>query len=515
MLHQLSYHGSWLGAADLGAPVNRFDRNLARGGPAGHSSGNTLKRFAGRRPMAGRGAFNSRIGFMMAAVGSAVGLGNLWRFPYLASTNGGASFLILYLILLFVIGIPALLAELSLGRRTARNAIDAFGEDGKRRRWEGAGYLAALGSILLLSYYSVIAGWSVRYMFDSLLALTSPPAFFGGAGAAASYFTGIAEGPEAVLSHLVFMGVTLAIVIRGVSRGIEKANLIMMPILFISVIGLVVYANLQTGAAAGRDFYLEPDFSEVRGGTISNAAGQTFFSIGLGLGTMLTYSSYLSRDNDLQRTGLMIGLADTGVAVLAGLMVFPLIFSQGLVELVNPDNAGSVGGLFIVIPTAFSAIGDSLGTFLAGSFFVLLTFAAVSSAISLLEVPVSFVIDRKPDWGRPRAVFIVGLPIYIFGLLSAIDLDFLTQVDYLVSRVILIAGGLLLAIYVGWVRPDILDELDVGLSGRSYAGYFRPVIRYVLPALLGVLTVLGVLGYLVDTGLLEATQGSWLHELTS
>ncbi len=465
--------------------------------------------------MAGRAAFNSRIGFMMAAVGSAVGLGNLWWFPYLASTNGGASFLILYLVLLFVIGIPALLAELSLGRRTARNAIDAFGEDGKRRRWEGAGYLAAFGAILLLSYYSVIAGWSLRYMFDSLLAVTEPPPFFGGADQAAGYFAGIAEGPEAVFSHLAFMAITLAIVVRGVAKGIEKANLIMMPILFVTVIGLVIYANVQTGAGAGREFYLEPDFSEVRGGTISNAAGQTFFSIGLGLGTMLTYSSYLGRDNDLQRTGLTIGLADTGVAVLAGLMVFPLIFSQGLVELVNPDNAGSVGGLFIVIPTAFSAIGESLGSFMAASFFVLLAFAAVSSAISLLEVPVSFVIDRKPDWGRTRAVLLVGTPIYIFGLLSAIDLDFLTQVDFLVSRVILIAGGLLLSIYVGWIRPEILDEMEVGLSGRSFSGYFRPVIQYALPVLLGILTVLGVLGYMVDIGVLDPAAGSLLDELTS
>ncbi|MGB0651794.1 MAG: sodium-dependent transporter [Thermoplasmatota archaeon] len=462
--------------------------------------------------MAGRAAFNSRIGFVMAAVGSAVGLGNLWRFPYLTSTNGGATFLILYLVLLFLVGIPALMAELSLGRRSGRNAADAFGEDGQRKGWSLAGYLAIGGAVLLLSYYSVIAGWSVRYMFDGLRAITEVPAYFGDAP---GYFADISQGTDAVIGHLVFFTMVIAIVWRGVSRGIEQANLIMMPLLFATVIGLVIYGNLQDGAAAGREFYLEPDFGEIRASTVSNAAGQAFFSIGLGIGTMLTYSSYLGRENDLQRTGFTIAIADTGVAVLAGLMVFPLIFSLGLSELVDQAGGSNVGGLFIAIPTAFASIGDSLGSFLAASFFIMLTFAALSSAISLLEVPVSMVLDRKPHWGRPRAVLLLGLPIYTFGLLSALDLDFLTQADNLLSRVILILGGFLLSIYVGWIRPDLMDEMDVGLSGKSYLHILRPTIRYVLPVLLGALTVLGVLGYMVDIGMLDPADGSFLAELTT
>lgn len=434
-----------------------------------------------------RGAFDSRLGFIMAAVGSAVGLGNLWRFPYLVSTNGGAAFMFIYLALLLVIGLPALMAELSLGRKSRRNAVDAFNKDGLTKPWTVVGILGLITAILLLSYYSVIAGWAMRYFFESFQGN-----FFGNEG---SFFGQIAFGPGAVMWHAIFMFVTIAVVLRGVSGGIEKSNLIMMPILFASVVALVIYGNVQDGAQAGREFYLKPDFSAVNTGTISEAAGQTFFSIGLGLGTMLTYSSYLERKGNLQQTGLIVGFADTAVAILAGFMVFPLLFSLGLDELVNPDNAGTVGGLFIVIPSAFAEIGGFLGKFMAGGFFLMLSFAAISSAISLLEVPVSAVMDRT-NWGRRRAVLLVGLSVYILGLGSAISADFLNVVDLFVSNVLLLAGGLLLTIFVGWIRPHYLNEMTHGLeSGPNWAGYFRPVIKYALPAILGVLLVLGVINF--------------------
>lgn len=451
--------------------------------------------------MAGRGAFGSRIGFVMAAVGSAVGLGNLWRFPYLASTNGGASFLVLYVVLLFLIGIPALMAELSLGRRSQRNAVGAFDDEGRHRPWAGAGFLALGAAVLLLSYYSVIAGWALRYWIESL---TAP--YFGDA---AGHFADIAFGPGALLFHALFMIITVWIVIRGVNKGIERANLIMMPILFVAVIALVVYGNMQDGAAAGRAFYLEPNFGEITGGTVSNAAGQTFFSIGLGIGTMLTYSSYLSRQENLQQSGLTIALADTGVAVLAGFMVFPLIFSLGLSDLVGEAGASTVGGLFVALPTAFGAIGGTLGGLLAGSFFLLLTFAALSSAISLLEVPSSYIIDRTA-WGRPRSVILMGLGVYILGVPAAFSADWLTYTDAFISRIVLILGGLLLVLYVGWVRKDVLDELHVGVGrGSVDAGRFlKPIIRYPLPLALFLLTILGILGFLHDVGWLALEEGS-------
>lgn len=433
-----------------------------------------------------RGAFDSKLGFIMAAVGSAVGLGNLWRFPYLVSTNGGAAFVAIYLALLFLIGLPALMAELSLGRKSRQNAVDAFNKDGLTKPWTLVGVLGLVTAILLLSYYSVIAGWALRYFFESFQS-----EFFGNE---AGFFGQVAFTNTSVLFHLAFMAITIGILIRGVGPGIEKANLIMMPALFFAVIALAIYGNVQSGAAAGRSFYLDPDFSEVGIGTISEAAGQTFFSIGLGLGTMLTYSSYLERKGNLQATGLTIGFADTGVALVAGFMVFPLLFSLGLDNLIL-DNSGSVGGLFIVIPSAFGAIGGALGTIMAVGFFLMLTFAALSSALSLLEVPVSAVIDRT-GWGRPRAVLLVGLSVYLLGIASAVNLDVLTVVDAFVSNILLLAGGLLLAIFVGWVRPHYLDEMTHEHDGGlEWSAYFRPVIKYALPVFLSVLLVLGIINF--------------------
>ncbi len=437
--------------------------------------------------MAGRGAFQSRLGFMMAAIGSAVGLGNLWRFPYVTSTNGGAAFIVLYLAFLFLIGLPALFAELSIGRNRARNAVGAFTgtkEDGspdKRFTWVGFIFLGT--AVLLLSYYSVIAGWALRYMFDSA---TAP--YFDGA---ASYFATISVDPMSILFHLLFMAITIGILVRGVSGGIEKANLMMMPVLFAFVVGLVIYGNLQSGAQAGREFFLIPDFDAINRTTFNEAAGQTFFSIGLGLGTMLTYSSYIGKETDLQSTGMIIGFADTGVAVLAGLMVFPLMFALGLGGLADDAGASSVGGLFIALPTAFAEIGGTFGGLLAFGFFLMLGFAALSSAISLLEVPISYVVDRFPHWGRARAVLLVGLSTYILGLPAAISMDWFGIADSLVSNILLLLGGLMLVIYTGWIKPEILDELSVGRKGWDMGKIFRPIIKYPLPVFLVVLLGFG------------------------
>ncbi len=452
--------------------------------------------------MAGRGAFNSRIGFLMAAIGSAVGLGNLWRFPYLVSQNGGAIFVGLYIIFLFLIGIPALLAELSIGRARQRNAVQAFEIDRKGRSYSWIGFIFLATAIILLSYYSVIAGWALAYAFTGIwepLRQILPGFLTGDAAEAGNWFMQLAVSPWAIFWHLLFMAITVTIVIRGVSKGIEKSNLIMMPILFAFIIGLAIYGGLQNGAWAGYQFYFNPDwsnyqsFSSIRP-VLNEAAGQTFFSIGLGLGTMLTYSSYLSRDNNLQTTGLVIGGADTLVAIIAGLMVFPLMFSLGLESQITTDS--SVGGLFIILPTTFGTIGGLLGLVLAIGFFVMLSFAALSSAISLLEVPVSYVVDRMPGWGRTRAALLVGLVIYLLGLPSAISLVWLDFADAFVGNIMLLLGGLLLVLYVGWIRPDLLDEMKVGLGkGRDFSHIFKGIIRYPLPVFILVLLGFGVVSF--------------------
>lgn len=449
--------------------------------------------------MAGRGAFDTRIGFLMAAVGSAVGLGNLWRFPYLVSQNGGAVFLGIYVVFLFLIGIPALMAELSVGRARQRNAVQAFEKDKRGWSYSWIGILFLFTAMLLLSYYSVIAGWALNYLFNGIAQSVQQeaPGFWGRSEA---YFGDLSTSPTAIVFHFAFMAITIGILIRGVSRGIERANLIMMPILFLFVVGLAIYGNFQPGAGAGRSFYFEPDlapykeFSVLRT-VLSDAAGQTFFSIGLGLGTMLTYASYVGRDNDLQATGVTIAVSDTLVAIVAGLMVFPLMFSLGLEGLIATDS--SVGGLFIILPTAFHAIGGWLGLFLAIGFFLMLGFAALSSALSLLEVPVSYMVDRWPDWGRARAVLLLGMGVYIMGLPSAIWLEWLDFADRLVGNVLLLLGGLLLVLYLGWLRPDLMEELRVGAAKRRIDPFpaIKAVIRYPLPVFLAILLVFGIINF--------------------
>ncbi len=436
--------------------------------------------------MAGRGAFNSRIGFIMAAVGSAVGLGNLWRFPQLVSVNGGFAFVFLYLILLFVIGLPALMAELSIGRARSRNAVEAFGPDRAGRTYHWIGYIFLGTAVLLLSYYSVIAGHAMRYMVEAFTA----PYFDDPAG----YYPSIASSPMAILFHALFMAITIAILIRGVSKGIEKANMIMMPILFASVILITVYGLSQPGAMDGVRFYVDPDFAALTPGGFSetarlwsDAAGQTFFSIGLGLGTMLTYSSYMDRKADLQSTGMTIGFADTGVAVLAGFMVFPLLFGVGLGGL-----AGEGNGLFVALPAAFGAIGGTLGGVFAGVFFLLLVFAALSSALSLLEVPVSYVVDRF-GYSRTRAVLLMGLPVYVLGIPAAIWGDWMGFADGMVTPLLLL-GGLLLTLYLGWVQPHLLDEMGVGAK-RDWSPMWKGIIRYPLPVILGGLFLLALASF--------------------
>lgn len=437
--------------------------------------------------MAGRGAFNSRIGFIMAAVGSAVGLGNLWRFPQLVSQNGGAAFVLLYLVLLFVIGLPALLAELSIGRNRGANAIHAF-STARGRNWSWIGIIFLFTAVLLLSYYSVLAGHALRYLAESF---TAP--YFDNPN---EYYGTIASGGSAIVYHGLFMLMVIGILVRGVGPGIEKANLIMMPFLFLSVIAIAIYGLTLDGPNfEGFKFYTDPDLGALTAGgfagtaeLLGDAAGQTFFSIGLGLGTMLTYASYIDRKSDLQSTGMTIGFADTGVAVFAGLMVFPLLFGLGLGGL-----AGEGNGLFVALPAAFAEIGGTLGGVFAGVFFLLLVFAALSSALSLLEVPVSYLIDHFPSWGRARAVLLMGLGVYIAGLPAALWGDYFAFADSLVGPLLLL-GGLLLTIYVGWLDRSILDEMRIGAK-RDWGPMWAGIIRYPLPVVLSVLFVLSVIGF--------------------
>lgn len=420
---------------------------------------------------AAREQWSTRMGFVLAAVGSAVGLGNMWRFSYLTAENGGAAFVLLYVAMTLLVGLPVLLAELVLGRGARRSPIEALAHYGGPR-WRALGFLFVAAGFLILAYYSVIAGWTVRYALVGLLV-----GFDGDAG---ERFGQLATGPRALFWHLLFMALTAGLVMGGVRRGIERASLLLMPLLFAIVLGLAVYAATLPGAEAGYRYYFQPSFRElfdVR--VLRDAAGQAFFSLSLGMGAMLTYASYLSRDTHLPNESLVIAGADFAVAFVAGLVVFPMLFAFGLQGEVGEST---VGALFITLPHAFAEMGGA-GRVVGVLFFVALVVGALTSAISLFEVVVSSLMDVA-DFERPHAALLLGSIVAMLGIPPASDLDVLGAMDTLAGNVLLLVGGLGLAVFVGWRMDDPVAEAAAGASGIRWFGVWRGLLRFAVPAVL-------------------------------
>jgi neurotransmitter:Na+ symporter, NSS family len=422
-----------------------------------------------------RELFGSKWGFVLAAVGSAVGLGNMWRFSYVAAEGGGAAFVLLYIVMVLFLGLPLMLSELVVGRRTHLSPVGALRELGGKG-WAFLGMLFVLVGFLILSYYSVIAGWTMRFALES--AATGFP------GEPGVHFGEIAAGPAAVGWHLLFMVLTIGIVMVGVQKGIERAAIVLMPTLFLIVLGLAVWAFTLDGAGAGYAYYLTPDLGELMNpGVIASAASQAFFSLSLGMGAMLTFASYLARDENLTEQAVTISFADFAVAFVAGLVVFPVIFALGLQDQVSEST---VGALFIALPGAFEAMGTA-GRLVGVLFFVALAVGAITSAISLLEVVTSSIIDEFRVT-RKKAAVMMGLLIAFFGLFSAWNTDFLGLVDQVAGEFLLAVGALLMSIFVGWVMKDPAAELMRGAGPRSakLAPVVFGLVRWVLPPVIAV-----------------------------
>jgi NSS family neurotransmitter:Na+ symporter len=433
-----------------------------------------------------REQWTGRRGFVLAAIGSAVGLGNMWRFSYLTAENGGAAFVLLYLVFTALVGLPVMLAELSIGRGSQRSPIQALAHYGGRA-WKPLGGVFVASGFLILSYYGVIAGWAVRYAGDALL--------YGFPADPGSYFGEVSEGWDAFAYHLVFMAMTTFVVSGGIKGGIERAASLMMPVLFALVIGIAIYAATLDGAGAGYAYYLNVDFAKVADwDVIVAAAGQAFFSLSLGMGAMLTFSSYLSRDHDLPRESLVIAGSDFGVAFIAGFMVFPLIFALGLQGEVIGEDTGTVGALFIALPKAFATMGGA-GRVVGLCFFVALIVGGLTSAISLLEVVVSAAIDGF-GWSRRKASLAMGSAIALLGFPSAHRLDFLDAVDTLANNVFLIGGALGLAIFTGYVMREPVAVAREGSAAASWSFLWLPLLRYVVPVVLITILVVSVPGAL-------------------
>lgn len=418
-----------------------------------------------------REQWGTRIGFILAAVGSAVGLGNMWRFPYLTAENGGAAFLLLYIVMVVFIGLPIMLAEFTVGRGAKKSPIMALAHFGGRR-WMPLGVLFVVTGFLILSYYGVIAGWTLRYSAAAL--------WEGFQVDAGERFDRFAAGWDSVAYHLAFMAVTIAIVAVGIRRGIERAATYLIPLLLVIVLGIGIYAATLAGAGAGYGFFLSTDFGEILSfQVLSDAAGQAFFSLSLGMGAMLTFASYLSRDENLPAEAVVIAGSDFVIALLAGLMIFPIIFALGLSGAVGES---AIGALFISLPEAFGSMG-AVGRPVGFLFFAALLVGALTSALSLLEVVTSSVIDGL-GWPRRRAAMLFGGAIALAGIPSAFNLEILGLMDQIAGNIFLIVGGFFLAAFVGWVMPDPIEEVRKGAPGVRWLSLWRNFLRWIAAPLL-------------------------------
>ncbi len=451
--------------------------------------------------MAARGGFSSRLGFIMAAAGSAVGLGNIWGFPFEVGEGGGAAFVVIYLMFCFILCFPVMATEIAIGRKTEKNPAGAFTALGYKN-WSWVGKLGILAGVLILSFYNVIAGWAFGYIFEMAAG------HFGGGEQFGAYTVQIFKvGAYGIL----FMATTAFVVSRGISGGIEKAAKMLMPTLIIMILAMVIYGMTLPNAMDGVRFYLVPDFSKINASVIFNAMGQAFFSLSLGMGALITYGSYVNKKENIVSAAALITLADVGIAFLAGLMIFPLIgfMSGGTME----GAAGGPGLIFVTLPTIFGTLG-SLGPVIGTIFFVLLCFAALTSTVSLLEVPVAYAVDEMKI-KRTRAVWIVAAIIFLTGIPSLLgfgyseffstafttykdggtDTDFLSFIASLANDSILPLGGCLISFFAAhiWKKHNLDEELAQGAPG--YKGsfvqkYMNFAVSYLAPVVLSVLFVL-------------------------
>ncbi|WP_192346488.1 sodium-dependent transporter [Algoriphagus sp. Y33] len=448
-----------------------------------------------------RGQWGSSLGFIMAAAGSAVGLGNIWRFPYLVGEYGGGAFVFVYIICVLFIALPLLFNEIALGRKSGKNPIGAIRETGGNRFWQSAGVLCVLVCFFVFSYYSVIAGWTVGYIFTEIINIPIDFAVF-------------VKTPMYVIPlTFVFILMTILIVLGGVSGGIEKASKFLMPVLFIIIIFIAGRSVTLEGASAGIEYYLKPDFSKISGAVILQALGQAFFSMSVGWGLMITFGSYLPKKSNVIQSGGWIAGMDTSVALLGGLMIFPALFAL----LPGKDPAAGPALVFDVLPKVFDAMPG--GNIVGGLFFILLMVAALTSTISMLEVPVAYLIDDR-KWNRKRATWTVGISAMALSVPSALSQipgtffanlhinffgnrleGFFGIMDFVFGTFAVIVICLMLALYTGWASKisDYADELASGAPGFKgpFRGGWMFFIKYVCPIviILLILNMLGVMGF--------------------
>ncbi len=434
-----------------------------------------------------RGAFSSKLGFILAGAGSAIGLGAIWRFPYMTGANGGAVFVLVFLACCFFIGVPVMIAEITLGRHARRNPVGAFNLLSAGGLWKAVGALCVASGFMIFSWYSVIAGWVLGYLWHAAIGTFATSRSADEVGA---FFASYAASPFTVLGlHLAIIGATACVVLRGVKEGIERLSKWLMPVLFVLLILLALRAVTLPGAGAGLEFYLKPDFSKFSSGMLLAAMGQALFSLSIGMGTMLTYGSYLSKEENIPAAAAWITFFEVLVSLIAGFAILPAVSAMGQSFTEGPRL------IFVVLPSIFASMP---GGYLFGvGFFVLVIIAALTSTVSILEVPVAYFVDER-RWSRPAAALFVAGSAFVLGMPAALahgasgvwsslpgrGTDFFTIVSTLFGDISLSVGSFFIAIFVGWVwgaRKGV-GEIESATTRFRLAPAWSFLIRWVAPA---------------------------------
>ena len=440
-----------------------------------------------------RDQFVSKLGFIFAAAGSAVGLGNIWRFPYLAGRHGGGAFVLFYLICIIVIGFGLMLAEFAVGRHTQLSSVDAFKKLDRRFTFVGA--MGVLAAFVIMGYYPVVGGWSVAYIFKTIMGQLSTDAAvmeqtFG------SLVGGIASP---IFWTVVYLLANVVIVIKGISDGIEKASKVMMPLFFILLIILVVRSLTLPGAMEGLKYLFVPDFSKLTGDVLLAALGQAFFSLSLGMGCMITYASYLSKKENLVQSAIIVPTMDTCVALLAGVVIIPATVAFGF------DLGQGPGLVFVTVPAILATMGPVLGRIFGLIFFLLLSVAALTSSLSLMEVVVSYLIDNR-GWDRQKAVLGSSTAMFIICIAASLSMgiwsgftiggmNIFDLLDWFANNVLLPLGGIFITLYVGWfwgvdkVRDEITNNGEVRFALFNVWIF---LCRFVIPLIIAIVLLSGI-----------------------
>lgn len=430
-----------------------------------------------------RDSFSGRFAVVAAAAGSAIGLGNIWRFPYITGENGGGAFLLVYLVFVIVIGIPVMTSEFVIGRAAQRNPYGAFKALAPGKPWYLIGLMGVAAAFMILAFYTTVAGWTLEYFYQSVTGNLSGK----NDSELTSMFNDFLNGSfRPLLWFLIFMGFTAMIIISGVKKGIEKYTKILMPILFILLIALCIRSVTLEGAKAGLSFLFRPDISKLTPKVILEALGQSFFSLSIGMGTLITYGSYIRKDEKLASSASLVAIADTAIAVIAGIAIFPAVFALG-----GSPSSGS-GLVFIVLPGIFQKM--PLGDIFSTIFFILLAVAALTSTISVLEVIVAYLVEEL-KLTRRRATIAATLSVSVLGIVTVFSLGSLSNVkvagknifgilEYLTSNIMLPLGGLFIVLFIGWYfKPDLTrNELtNEGRIKSTYLPFFMFIVRFIAP----------------------------------